>query len=94
MLCSYWAVYPETMGVPLEEMDAVFGEGMNDVFDALESNAIDRVDAEELEERLIQSRKSGREVKQVRASYCHHHPLLQFFLISSVFPFLSSTKEP
>jgi len=25
----YFSVYPETMGVPLEEMDAVFGEGMS-----------------------------------------------------------------
>jgi hypothetical protein len=25
-------VYPETMGVPLEEMDAVFGEGMGQFF--------------------------------------------------------------
>lgn len=24
---TFFAVYPETMGVPLEEMDAVFGEG-------------------------------------------------------------------
>lgn len=27
-LTNMTAVYPETMGVPLEEMDAVFGEGV------------------------------------------------------------------
>lgn len=26
-LLSVYFLYPETMGVPLEEMDAVFGEG-------------------------------------------------------------------
>lgn len=31
-LLTFSAVYPETMGVPLEEMDAVFGEGMNSRF--------------------------------------------------------------
>jgi hypothetical protein len=44
------SVYPETMGVPLEEMDAVFGEGS--LFRVVVRPDTDIFCAEELEERL------------------------------------------
>lgn len=45
-------VYPETMGVPLEEMDAVFGEGEYLTILNYIGLSINLLIAEELEERL------------------------------------------
>ena len=51
-LCLVYFLYPETMGVPLEEMDAVFGEGMSSLLSTCLTTHLHHRTTEELEQQM------------------------------------------